>query len=879
MACCLRPRAEEREYIERHTPSRATAVALANAAAKAKPYPIVVHCEAEAAPLPAIAQAEPVAPIAPKRDAEQLYENTEYAMLAHRMVSTVDAMRSAGAHAVLDLPQIVVCGNQSAGKSSVLEALCGVALPRSDGTCTRCPLEARMSSSPVPGPSNTVVLGGSCSRNQWKARVLVRREWGPDGQKLASPVEEVVQAGILHPGGVEPAVRRAQELLLQPSASGQPLMFTRNTVVLEVECAPVSLTLVDLPGIIHAVEAPVANCLGSPLPDYPELVTGLVREYASRPSAIIVAVVTCKEDLDTQGVLGLVRELDPSGSRTLGVLTKPDMIEPGCHAAWLDVLQGNRWPLALGYYCVRNPSQSHVMAGMDSATARSLEAAFFSQTQPWAQLSNTPLACRLGSTRLRNALAQLLADLAQRSLPALQATAQQRLAAVEAVLAQLPPSMSQPQMLGGLRPAPAMGLAGASVEVLHAAMANMVDDVCGHIARQLAPHSSTSSTPVLASPSPALPKASPRNAIGTPDKNTPRSTPRNSSMSARSALGGRTDTDSGGATGSPNRPGDRALWGTLMSHFEMFKTSVYASKPSFIVGSTLFSCTTDIDAAGDGICALPVDSGMTGDSGTVMCPGSSTPPLSLEDVRELVEAHRGLELPGFTSYAALRTLVTGSSSGWGDAAHRLLAASRDALSSTVASVLVQRLGRCPGVHRAARAVVTALVEEVAAGALTFVEGLVTMETGGLLPPFTLNRHGFETTCNSVLQQLSVAAMAGPEAHQSAGQGNGPAAATGSLSSLSGDQVLTMVAVALTYFTLASRRLVDNVPMHVMHYLIARFGTEIKPRLVSTLLAGRDAASLAALLQEDELTSRRRAELCAQRDALQGALVAMRTASL
>lgn len=151
------------------------------------------------------------------------------------------------------------------------------------------------------------------------------------------------------------------------------------------------LAQVDLPGIIHAVDpssaagaaAPGAPAgAGAAAPDYPGLVRGLVRSYAERPSAILVAVVTCKEDLDTQvggwvgrwqapgapgvhcpwlvvcaglqgwamwprsgsssqldsalafhlppsteqGVLALAREVDPQGVRTLGVLTKPDMV-------------------------------------------------------------------------------------------------------------------------------------------------------------------------------------------------------------------------------------------------------------------------------------------------------------------------------------------------------------------------------------------------------------------------------------------------------------------------------------------------------------------------------------------------------------------------
>jgi hypothetical protein len=60
-------------------------------------------------------------------------------------------------------------------------------------------------------------------------------------------------------------------------------------------------------------------------------------------------------------VLSLAREVDPEGQRTVGVLTKPDTIEEACHAPWLAVLKGERYPLRLGYFLVRSPSQAQLL--------------------------------------------------------------------------------------------------------------------------------------------------------------------------------------------------------------------------------------------------------------------------------------------------------------------------------------------------------------------------------------------------------------------------------------------------------------------------------------------------------------------------------------
>jgi hypothetical protein len=53
----------------------------------------------------------------------------------------------------------------------------------------------------------------------------------------------------------------------------------------------------------------------------------------------------------------MARAADKDGSRTIGVLTKADTIEPGTHSNWLRVLQGHNYYLGLGYFCVVNPSQ------------------------------------------------------------------------------------------------------------------------------------------------------------------------------------------------------------------------------------------------------------------------------------------------------------------------------------------------------------------------------------------------------------------------------------------------------------------------------------------------------------------------------------------
>ncbi|CAF4524448.1 unnamed protein product, partial [Didymodactylos carnosus] len=69
------------------------------------------------------------------------FSNSDY---SRRLLTAIDAMRQILHTEKIKLPEIVVVGDQSVGKSSVLEALSGVQLPRASNICTRCPLELRL---------------------------------------------------------------------------------------------------------------------------------------------------------------------------------------------------------------------------------------------------------------------------------------------------------------------------------------------------------------------------------------------------------------------------------------------------------------------------------------------------------------------------------------------------------------------------------------------------------------------------------------------------------------------------------------------------------------------------------------------------------------
>ncbi|KAL2911333.1 hypothetical protein HK105_209197, partial [Polyrhizophydium stewartii] len=238
-----------------------------------------------------------------------------YARRARRLLELVNALRGAGAHMDIDLPTVVVCGNQSVGKSSLIEAVCGIELPRSDGTCTRCVTEVRLAEHPPAPPGAGADAAGAAAApppaTPWSCTLRLRFEFDGHGRPLPA-VREVPFGPPLADRALVPlAVRRAQKALLNPStdparfeahafgddgaddARANELAFTRNVVCLDVVGAGVNLALVDLPGIIRSVDR--KEDAGSI-----EMIQDLVRTYIARERTIIVAAITCKDEIENQ---------------------------------------------------------------------------------------------------------------------------------------------------------------------------------------------------------------------------------------------------------------------------------------------------------------------------------------------------------------------------------------------------------------------------------------------------------------------------------------------------------------------------------------------------------------------------------------------------
>ncbi|KAG6835134.1 hypothetical protein H0H93_004550 [Arthromyces matolae] len=295
-----------------------------------------------------------------------------------------------GAEAELDLPRITVIGNQSAGKSSVVEAISGIHVPRDAGTCTRCPIECRLNNSP----------------GKWSCIISIRREYDRNGKILDKVSEKRFGEVIYQKDQVEPALRRAQMAVLNPHLnlddfvrasdaemasprfnSKETFKFSADTICIDLEGPELTdLSFVDLP--VKFVEAMVVNRI--------------------KGNSLILVALPMTDDIENQKAVQLARKEDPEGRRTIGVMTKPDMLTSGSTKAkdnWLDIIEGRKHHLAHGYYCTRQPDDLQRSDNITHAEARVCEAEFFSKNAPW---STSTVKDRFGTNHLISSLSKLL---------------------------------------------------------------------------------------------------------------------------------------------------------------------------------------------------------------------------------------------------------------------------------------------------------------------------------------------------------------------------------------------------------------------------------------------------------------------------------------
>ncbi|KAF1994352.1 hypothetical protein P154DRAFT_527148 [Amniculicola lignicola CBS 123094] len=302
---------------------------------------------------------------------EQIARDEQMMLLTKKMIEIRSLLQTVGQSETLTLPSIVVIGSQSSGKSSVLEAIVGHEfLPKGSNMVTRRPIELTLVNTPEAhaeyGEFPALGLGKITDFNQIQ-RTLT-------DLNMAVPVSDCVSDDPI-----------------------QLRIYSPNVP---------DLSLIDLPGYIQVVGRDQP-------PELKEKIAELCNKYIQPPN-VILAISAADVDLANSTALRASRKVDKKGERTIGVITKMDLVDP---ERGVELLSDRKYALRLGYVGVvcRAPSSSsgpklfnRGSGNIANAIARN-ENSFFSAHQEFAPENNLEVGTKNLKKKLMNVLEQTMA--------------------------------------------------------------------------------------------------------------------------------------------------------------------------------------------------------------------------------------------------------------------------------------------------------------------------------------------------------------------------------------------------------------------------------------------------------------------------------------
>lgn len=268
------------------------------------------------------------------------------------------------------LPSVAVVGGQSSGKSSVLESIVGRDfLPRGSGIVTRRPLVLQLHKTDE-GQEYAEFL--HMPKRKFTDFAMVRKEIQDETDRITGRSKQISNVPI------------------------HLSIYSPNVV---------NLTLIDLPGLTKvAIDGQPESIV--------EDIENMVRSYVDKPNSIILAISPANQDIATSDAIKLAREVDPSGERTFGVLTKLDLMDKGTNA--LDVLEGRSYRLQHPWVGIVNRSQADINKNVDMILARRKEREYFATSPDYGHL-----ASKMGSEYLAKLLSKHLENVIKAQIPSI----------------------------------------------------------------------------------------------------------------------------------------------------------------------------------------------------------------------------------------------------------------------------------------------------------------------------------------------------------------------------------------------------------------------------------------------------------------------------
>ncbi|KAF2008465.1 hypothetical protein BU24DRAFT_415823 [Aaosphaeria arxii CBS 175.79] len=293
-----------------------------------------------------------------------------------RILGIIDKIRELGISESVSLPQLVVVGDQSSGKSSLLEGLTGLSFPVASDLCTRFATQIvlRRAPSDEAQVKISIIAGPAAQAN----------EEALDGLRN---FQRTLAVGDFGSEMFQKIIAEAAECMRLPASSAKDLEDVDKRFsddVLKIELAGPDqhhLSFVDVPGLFH-------NPTKYQTEEDRAVIRRLIENYITDPRTIILAVMNACTNLANQEVFSMARAADPDGKRTVGIITKCDAVQAGDEQA----------------FAVKNRSTQDIAEGVSITERHKREKLFFSTVAPWKDLK----AARTGVNALKGFLGRLL---------------------------------------------------------------------------------------------------------------------------------------------------------------------------------------------------------------------------------------------------------------------------------------------------------------------------------------------------------------------------------------------------------------------------------------------------------------------------------------
>lgn len=293
----------------------------------------------------------------------------------------------------LETPRVVVVGTQSSGKSSVLNGILALdMLPIGRNMVTRTPLHLQL----IQTTSDEMAVEfGNYDEGQWRTERKI---------KLTHPEPTIVEIENIREEIEKQTIKRA----------GQGMGISSKEIIIKFYSPNVpNLSLIDLPGLT------MVACTDKGQPkDIKDQIRKLVAKYIQPQKSLILSVMSARTDMETDMALDLIKDYDPQGLRTIGVLTKVDLMNDEsdiCDYLYNNVSVDLR--LKYGYYAVRNRSNNEMMT-MTHNDGIEREKEYFRNHIAYGKLDKL-MQQRLGISNLGSSLSQILINNIRKSLPEL----------------------------------------------------------------------------------------------------------------------------------------------------------------------------------------------------------------------------------------------------------------------------------------------------------------------------------------------------------------------------------------------------------------------------------------------------------------------------